>query len=177
MARSTLKFDKVQLLFGHVFQLLFKRLSSSSKCESILSSIVKVEHHDYRDPRKQGTRFKSCQTWIENGSPSEKMSRQRFGPKRGMPYEQPERRGGYKRDAYASERYEDSFQQNNSYQLRDSYQQRNNYQQQNSYRAEPYTKRYNQQDDHNAREYQRHKRNNNSHLAEHYKHKSERSRR
>lgn len=173
VARSTLKFHRIQYIFKQALKLLSERMETNSDGGSILSSIIKVEHHPHTQPRKQGTRFKSGYTWIETGLPVVKMGRKRFGSKL---YEEPpekqRRVGDYKRE----ERYQEDDYRNNDYrEERNSYRNNNRDERRNtsrnSYRAEPYTKRY---DNYNEREYQRHKRNNNSHLAEHYRNKSRR---
>lgn len=167
MARSTLKFDRLQLIFKHAFKTLFQKMNNSSKCDSILSSIVKVEHHPQTQSRKQGTRFKSGYTWIENGAPTESRGNKRFG--RG--HHQPERRaGGYQRPMYEQQQRTGGYQRSMYEQSDRRYVEDNSYHR-HGRSQEPYTNRY---DDYNEREYQRHKRNNNSHLAEHYRHKSRR---
>ncbi|KAI7895498.1 uncharacterized protein EV154DRAFT_495119 [Mucor mucedo] len=161
VARSTLKFDRIQYIFKQAYDMLLKQINTSGKSESILSSLIKVEHHAHTQPRKQGIRFKAGYTWIETGEAQVKSGGgKRFGyAKRfggGKPYvkqEDRQRRG--------DERYEEG----NRY--RDEPKSRY----QRTYKAEPYSKRF---EDYNDREYQRHKRNNNSHLAEHYKYKSRR---
>lgn len=131
-------------------------MTESSKTDSILSSILKVEHHYHGDQRSQGTRFKASYVWIENGPPQKKNMRgnnQFGGNRRGMPYDRNQSR--------SHQRYE--RQDESSFDNR-----------RESYR---HTNRYEQPDEYNQREYQRHKRNNNSHLAQHYKQKADRSRR
>ncbi|GAA5810308.1 hypothetical protein MFLAVUS_003729 [Mucor flavus] len=156
VARSTLKFDRVKLMFAHAYKLLLNRMTESSKTDSILSSILKVEHHYHGDQRSQGTRFKASYVWIENGPPQKKNMRgnnQFGGNRRGMPYDRNQSRSHQR-----YERQDESSPDNR----RESYR---------------YTNRYEQPDEYNQREYQRHKRNNNSHLAQHYKQKADRSRR
>jgi hypothetical protein len=132
-----------------------KRINLSSKSESILSSILKVEHHYHYDPRRQGARFKVEQIWIENGAPMKKGFNRHLKGKRGgsgKPYDRDQPR--------TNDRYEDPYEskpRGRSYF--------------GGYKSEPYSRRYEDSQDHNAKEYRRHKKNNNSHLAEHYRNK------
>ncbi|KAI9363733.1 hypothetical protein BD770DRAFT_380332 [Pilaira anomala] len=161
VARSTLKFDRVKEIFAHAYKLLMNRITESSKTDSILSSIVKVEPHYHSDTRSQGARFRKIFVWIEKGPPPPSSSRNNSHNRRGgnrfgndaMPYDRTQSRS-YQRQ----EQYRPNYEENNSY-----------YRSNNRYNSEPM--------DYNQREYQRHTKNNNSHLARHYKHKAERSRR
>ncbi|CEP16593.1 hypothetical protein [Parasitella parasitica] len=160
VARSTLRFETVQLVFGKALDSLRKRIASSSKNESILSSIVKVEHHHYRDQRREGTRFKLLQTWIDTGAPTVKnneLQRRR----RGIVH-----RAGEDRPTFADSKRSDR--RLNPYNRSES-------QSSTSHRNKsPYNNKPCEQDLY-TREYQRHKRNNNTHLAEHYREKAEKS--
>jgi hypothetical protein len=198
VGRSTLKFDTIQFIFNHAHQLLTRKITNSSKTESILSSIVKIEHHHHLDTRRQGVKFKAQQTWIENGSPEGKkgFARNRFGGKirngGGImsPYEKDHARSHHhrhddnndnSRNSSRGSTYKGGYKRDNiseynsdTSRFQNSYHRHN--QQQNSYKAEPYSKRFkdnNQYENSYEKEYQRHKKNNNSHLAQHYKKKSE----
>lgn len=193
MGRSTLKFDIIKLIFKYAHDQLMKRIVSSGETESILTSIVKVEHHYHKEPRRQGTRFKTEKTWIENGAPVEKnngFGRNRFGGKRrggtNKPYEiqqarshqrfdQEERgtRYGGRDDTTYSSRpmYHDNITIGSGKSRYKGGYKRNYDDNDGRYRSAPYGNSL----DSNEREYQRHKKNNNHHLAEHYRSKTERS--
>ncbi|KAI8645133.1 hypothetical protein BD408DRAFT_412304 [Parasitella parasitica] len=159
VARSTLRFETVQLIFGKAFENLRRRIASSSKNESILSSIIRVESHHYRDRRREGTRFKLLQTWIDTGAPAAKNK----GFQRR--HDNIAHKAGEDRQSFADYKRNDS-RQNPYRRIENS---------STSYRHSPYSRTLEQ--DYSTREYQRHKRNNNTHLAEHYREKSERSQR
>lgn len=176
MARSTLKFDVVQLIFANVLKTLRSRIDSSSKSESILSSIIKVEPHYYGEPRREGVRFKIKQNRIETGQPKQKQNKKRFGSRpRGGIVHQAGERNHYRSTIKEDPNYRSPY--NRSHHDFDSpYSQNNNSNNKRNaptYRQSPYSS-FKQQDN-NVREYERHKRNNNTHLAQHYKHKAERS--
>lgn len=171
MARSTLRFETVQLLFGKALENLRKRIASSSKNESILSSIIKVEHHYYGDPRREGTRFKLLQTWIETGAPV--IKNRGFNRRRGGIVH---KAGGDRQSSVSYKRDESRkspYSRNTTYERRDSFSNRQTTTSTTSYRQATYGRMMEQ--DHNSREYERHRRNNNTHLAEHYREKSEKS--
>ncbi|KAL9537556.1 hypothetical protein MBANPS3_011669 [Mucor bainieri] len=173
VARSTLRFDTIQLIFGKTLDMIRQRIASSSKNESILSSIIKVEKHYYGDPRREGQRFKMLQTWIDTGAPAVKNNNRGFN----------RRRGGIVHKAGGGDRQEPNHRQRddsrkNPYSRSSPYERRENPNSRSSstssqYRQPGYSRMLDQ--DHNSREYERHKRNNNTHLAEHYREKSERS--
>lgn len=172
VARSTLRFDTIQLIFGKALDTIRKRIASSSKNESILSSIIKVEKHYYGDPRREGHRFKLLQTWIDTGAPAAKHNNHRgFNRRRGGIVH---KAGGGDRQEPTHRHRDDSrrnpYSRNSPYERRESI----NSSTSSPYRQPGYSKMLDQQD-HNTREYERHKRNNKTHLAEHYREKSERS--
>lgn len=170
VARSTLRFDTIQLIFGKTLDNIRKRIASSSKNESILSSIIKVEKHYYGDPRREGHRFKLLQTWIDTGAPA--VKNRGFNRRRGGIVH---RAGGGDRQESIGRHRDDSrknpYSKSNPYERRESTGSRSSTS--TSYRQPGYSRMLDQ--DHNSREYERHKRNNNTHLAEHYREKSERS--
>ncbi|CAO3631463.1 unnamed protein product [Mucor fragilis] len=182
VARSTLRFDTIQLIFGKTLDNIRKRIASSSKSESILSSIIKVEKHYYGDPRREGHRFKLLQTWIDTGAPA--VKNRGFNRRRGGIVH---RAGGGDRQESIGRHRDDSrknpYSKSNPYERRDITNNRVSYERREStgsrsststsYRQPGYSRMLDQ--DHNSREYERHKRNNNTHLAEHYREKSERS--
>lgn len=183
VARSTLRFDTIQLIFGKALDNLRKRIASSSKNESILSSIIKVEKHYYGDPRREGHRFKLLQTWIDTGAPV--VKHRGFNRRRGGIVH---KAGGGDRQEPIQRHKDDSrtnpYSRSNPYERRTISNNRVSYERRESigsrsstsspYRQPGYSKMLDQHD-HNSREYERHKRNNNTHLAEHYREKSERS--
>lgn len=191
MARSTSKFDTIKTIFKHAFDTLTKKINSSSSGESILSSIIKVENHYHQDPRREGSRFKVEQIWIENGNPlkKNKFLKNRFGGKigGGAPYERDcersmerhidrkPRGNNYHDDNSRKSRYDhDNYSRGNRYDP-DCNPRGSRYH--GGYKAEPYSRRLEDNQDYNAKEYRKHKKNNNSHLAEHYKNKYDKSRR
>ncbi|KAL7320308.1 hypothetical protein PS15m_000208 [Mucor circinelloides] len=168
VARSTLRFDTIQLIFGKALDNIRKRIASSSKNESILSSIIKVEKHYYGDPRREGHRFKQLQTWIDTGAPA--IKHKGFNRRRGGIVH---KAGGDRQESISRHRDDNRknpYSKSSPYERRESTGGRKPT---SSYRQPGYSRTFEQ--DHNSREYERHRRNNNTHLAEHYREKSERS--
>jgi hypothetical protein len=169
------------------------KILSSAETESILSSIVKVEHHYHKELRREGLRFKTEKTWVENGPPEEKKGfgmRNRFGGKsrggnkpydgnRGRSHQRFEDEEDLFRLGAFGDNHDDMYGRSSSSKSKSKYNGGYKREPVGGYRAEPYSKykKFDQSLDNNEREYQRHKKNNNSHLAEHYRNKAERSRR
>lgn len=168
VGRSTIKFDLVKLIFKNAYERLVNKVSSCRKGESVLSSIIKVEHHYHCDPRRQGARFRSEKVYVENGAPKKKhaFDRNRFGGKRGgggIPYNK-DHRGRHNNER-------DDFSHKNETHRGEKSRYHGGYKSGSSHRS------YDVEQDSNAVQYRRHKQNNNYHLAEHYKKKHIKSRR
>ena len=173
VARSTLRFDTLKVIFKHALDSLLDRKASKRKGESILSSIIKVEHHYHVDPRRQGARFKTQHMFIENGAAKTKgFARNRFGGKvrgnntpfdRTQPYPRRDYREAHSGDSYSRDRHSYSRERGNQGYQHDER------------RSNPYSRKRSNDGDPSDREYQRHKSRGNHHLAEHYRNKSERS--
>jgi hypothetical protein len=159
-------------VFKNTLATLRSRIDASGKSESILSSIVKVDPHYYGEPRKEGTRFKIKQNWIETGQPKAKSNKRGFDRRhRGGIVHQAGERNSYRNNYKEDSNYKNPYSRNH-HEVDSPYSRSNNYENTQRYRQAPYSS-YRQ--DNSMREYERHKRNNNTHLAQHYKHKAERS--
>ncbi|KAI9473734.1 MAG: hypothetical protein EXX96DRAFT_541403 [Benjaminiella poitrasii] len=159
VARSTLRFDTIQLIFAHMVENLQKRISINSNYGSILSSIIKIANsHYYGEPRSEGVRFKVKYTWIETGRPKSKAAK-RYAKHNNINNKY---RGGTIHRAGEGHYRDRGF--NNH---RNPYN-RNSHNDFNDDRS--------QDQDFYSREYQRHQHNNRSHLAEHYRKKATKNR-
>ncbi|OBZ88215.1 Non-canonical poly(A) RNA polymerase PAPD5 [Choanephora cucurbitarum] len=177
VARSTLRFDILKLIFARAHSDLRKRLDSSTKGESILSSVLLVKPHYYGEPRSEGTRFKKEEIWIDTGLPSNaNEKRSRFRPHAvthvAAGKRNEERRNASSRDERRYNPYQSRNKSHNNTR-EDRYEREDRYQRKDSYRRE----NYHEKESRYQKEYERHARNNHSHLAEHYKKKADRAKR
>ncbi|KAI8079627.1 uncharacterized protein B0P05DRAFT_541372 [Gilbertella persicaria] len=156
VARSTFRFDTLKTIFAKARDDLRKRISNSTKGESILSSILQVQSHYFGEPRSEGARFRVRQIWINTGEAPVKFPRKRFNQ-------------AYRPNLHvAGHRYEDE---------RKPYRGERRYNPYNNNNNSPQRSYNNSREESYDREYQRHKKNNNSHLAQHYKNKADRAKR